>query len=184
MIRRLGGHLGSNVSALIDGQLDAETTERSWDHVLHCAACRGLVEREAWLKRKLGTLCGNEPSARLLGSLHGLSADGAQSAPTWAGLEAWAEVDRLEASSRGRRRTGLALAGAGGVSAAVLGFAALGFGGAAQLAPNASISGGASSSTPTSAVVPAVAVVHGRLPGLRVGEDASTSRVTRALAHR
>ena len=165
MIRRFGGHLGTMVSALVDGQLDPETTERAWDHVLSCSTCRGQVEREAWVKRKLSTMCGNEPSADLLGSLHGLAAHGG---PTLEGLQAWAEVDRLEASTRGRRRTGLALAGAGGVSAAVLGFAALsslGLGGAPGGNPAASISGSTQAPSPTTAVLPVVARVQGRLPG-------------------
>jgi hypothetical protein len=172
VIRKLGGHLGTSVSALVDGQLDPETTERAWDHVLTCATCRGQVEREAWIKRRLSTMCGNEPSARLLGSLQGLSAQGAESAPTWAGLEAWAEVDRLEEGTWGRRRAGIALAGAGSVSAAVLGFAALssfGLGGTPPAgSPAASISGSTPSSTPTTAFLPAGARVHGRLPGWRV----------------
>lgn len=177
MIRKFGGHLGTTVSALVDGQLDPEATERAWDHVLTCAQCRGLVEREAWIKRRLSTMCGNEPSARLLGSLQGLSAEGS---PTMAGLEAWAEVDRLEEAARGRRRTGIALVGAGSVSAAVLGFAALGsfgLGGAVPAgSPAASISGSIPTSSPTSAVLPSGARVHGRLPGWRVtGSDAGTA---------
>ena len=164
MIRRIGGHLGSTVSALIDGQLDAEATERAWDHVLTCAECRGLVEREAWIKRRLSMMGGNEPSARLLGSLQGLPGKGS---PTMEGLEAWAEVDRLESSSR-RRRTGFAVAGAGSV--AVLGFAALssfGLGGPSG-SPITQISGGTPTSSPTSAVLPTVAEVHGRLRGWQV----------------
>jgi hypothetical protein len=173
------------VSALVDGQLDPETTERAWDHVLSCATCRGLVEREAWLKRRLGMMCGNEPSARLLGSLQslkGLSAEGAEAAPTWAGLEAWAEVDRLEESTRGRRRAGIALVGAGGVSAAVLGIAALGsfgLGAGSPTPPATSIIGSTPTSSPTTAVLPAVARVHGRLPGAALREtDPDTARVT------
>jgi len=161
---RFGGHLGTMVSALVDGQLDPESTERAWQHVLSCSTCRGQVEREAWVKRKLSTMCGNEPSADLLGSLHGLAA---QSAPTLEGLQAWAEVDRLEQSTRGRR-AGFALAGAGGVSAAVLGFAALsslGLGGAPGGNPAASITGSTQAPSPTTAVLPAVARVQGRLPG-------------------
>ena len=169
MIRRLGGHLGTSVSALVDGQLDPETTERAWNHVLHCATCRGLVEREAWIKRRLGTMCGNEPSARLLGSLQGLPGqDEPAAAPTWEGLEAWAAVDALEGATRGRRRAGFAMAGAGGVSAAVIGFAALsslGLGGGATGSPAASISGGVPTASPTSASVPATVRVHGSLPG-------------------
>ena len=176
MIRRIGGHLGQSVSALVDGQLDPETAERAWDHVLTCADCRALVEREAWVKRRLSMMGGNEPSARLLGSLQGLGAEGS---PTRESLEAWAEVDRLERSTRTRRRAGFAVAGAG--SAAVLGFAALssfGLGGPSG-PPITSISGGTPTSSPTSAVLPAVAEVHGRLRGWRVSE--SGSGVTKAV---
>jgi hypothetical protein len=185
VIRRLGGHLGTSVSALVDGQLDPETTERAWEHVLSCATCRGQVEREAWVKRRLSMMCGNEPSADLLGSLHGLA--GAESAPTWAGLEAWAEVDRLEAAGRGRRRAGFALVGAGGMSAAVLGIAALGsfgFGGGAPAGPPpASITGSTPSSSPITAVLPAVAHVRGRLPRVHVPAGSDDARTVDALAH-
>jgi hypothetical protein len=189
VIRKLGGHLGTSVSALVDGQLDPEATERAWDHVLICATCRGQVEREAWIKRRLATMCGNEPSARLLGSLQGLSAEGTTSSPTWAGLEAWAEVDRLEESTRSRRRAGFALAGAGSVSAAVLGFAALssfGLGGAPPSgSPAASISGSTPSSSPTPALLPVVGRVHGRLPGWRVPQrDTGVAQAVPITAHK
>ena len=45
----LGGHLGTRVSALLDGQLSAEETERAWAHVHQCHLCRDLVEREGWI---------------------------------------------------------------------------------------------------------------------------------------
>jgi anti-sigma factor RsiW len=47
------GHLGTRVSALIDGQLSAEETERAWEHVHTCHTCRDLVEREGWVKTRL-----------------------------------------------------------------------------------------------------------------------------------
>lgn len=168
-MRRFGGHLGASVSALVDGQLDAESTERAWQHVMECAECSGLVEREAWIKRRLSMMGGNEPSARLLGSLHGLCASGA---PAEDALDAWAEVERIESAGRSRRRAGFALAGAGSVSAAVLGFAALGSLGLGGAAPSASISDGLPSSSPTSSIVPTVAQVHGRLPGWRLPDGA------------
>ena len=168
-MRRFGGHLGASVSALVDGQLDPESTERAWQHVVGCAECRGLVEREAWIKRRLSMMGGNEPSARLLGSLHSLC----DASPSAEARDAWAEVERIEHAGRGRRRAGFALAGAGSVSAAVLGFAALGslgLGGAG--APTVSISDGLPSSTPASSIVPSVAEVHGRLRGWRLPEGA------------
>ena len=43
-------HLGSRVSALVDGRLAPEEEERCWNHVHACHACRDLVEHEGWVK--------------------------------------------------------------------------------------------------------------------------------------
>ncbi len=50
------GHLGSRASALLDGQLSPEDTERAWDHVHACHTCRDMVEREGWIKTRLAGL--------------------------------------------------------------------------------------------------------------------------------
>lgn len=50
------GHLGSRVSALLDGQLPPAEAERAWAHVHGCHACRDLVEREGWVKTRLSGL--------------------------------------------------------------------------------------------------------------------------------
>jgi hypothetical protein len=179
---RLGGHLGSSVSALVDGQLDEETTERAWEHVLHCPPCRRLVEHEGWVKRRLGQIAAapDEPSDRFLGALLDLDA---QEADTSA---AWADTDRIEDRGRGRRRAGIALVGAGSVSAAVFGLSTLtasplGIGGTTST-PASSIRGGAGSSTPTPAFVAPAASVHGRLPGWSIASrDGGTARA-RAVA--
>jgi len=172
--RLLGGHLGSSVSALLDGQLDAAETERAWAHVHQCAVCWDLVEHEGWVKRHLAQIAGappsERPSDRLVGSL--LDLDPA--------AVAWAETREIERRGRGRRRAGIALVGAGSVSAAVLGLSTLsgapmGIGGAGRT-PAASSVGGATSSpasAPVTAVVPPAASVHGRLRGwvLDGGDD-------------
>lgn len=165
----LSGHLGSSVSALVDGQLDDETTERAWQHVLHCPPCRRLVEHEGWVKRQVAQISGgpraDEPSDRFVGSL--LDLDPA--------AVAWAETREIERSGRTRRRAGIALVGAGSVSAAVLGLttlsgAPIGFGGGPGTTPVSRIGGATASSSPTRATVaPAAAVVHGRLPGYTLG---------------
>ncbi len=160
-MRQLGGHLGPSVSALVDGQLDPETSERAWAHVLTCPPCRRLVEREGWVKTQLASMSGNEPSARLLGSLYDL--DAASDA-----AEAWAAVDRIEHKGRRRRRAGIALAGAGSVSAAVFGFASLsgaplGIGGAPAGPPATSLSRPAVTSAPTPALMAPAVTVHGRV---------------------
>jgi len=104
-------HLGDSVSALLDDQLDEAAAERAWAHALACSDCRRLVEREGWVKTRLASVGGGEPSPGLVDSLRA--------------MEAWAAVEEIEERHRGRR-IGLAVAGAGSVSAAVLGIATLG----------------------------------------------------------
>jgi len=121
---RLGGHLGPSVSALVDGQLDDESTERAWAHVMHCPACRRAVEREGWVKRQLAQMggshvSGQEPTPHLIGSLYHLDPVERET------RAAWAAVGELEERGRGRRRLGITAVGVGSVSAAVLGFTAL-----------------------------------------------------------
>lgn len=166
-IRLLPGHLGASVSALVDGQLDEESTERAWQHVLTCPPCRRLVEHEGALKRRLAQLADgarpDEPSDRFLGALRDLDP---------AAL-AWAETQEIENSGRTRRRAGIALVGAGSVSAAVLGLTALsgapfGLGGAPGT-PATSIGRSGGTATPTRAVVTPPAPVHGRLRGWTLG---------------
>ena len=47
------GHLGSRVTALLDGRLDGAEEERIWEHVHACHPCRDAVEREGWVKTQL-----------------------------------------------------------------------------------------------------------------------------------
>jgi anti-sigma factor RsiW len=112
VILNLSGHIGASVSALVDGQLSPEEEERAWQHVLRCAGCRRLVEREGWVKRRLSALSAPaDPVAPqgLLGSLYD--------------VHSWAAADEEE--RRSRRRRGIALVGAGSVGVAVLGIVAL-----------------------------------------------------------
>lgn len=107
------GHLGSRVSALLDGQLSPEDAERAWAHVHACHACRDLVEREGWIKTRLAGLSFGATSApdHLKGSLLGSPA---------AGLP----VDGI--GGRTRSRAGLVAIGGSAVGAAVVGVLALG----------------------------------------------------------
>ncbi len=168
-MRWFGRHLGTTVSALVDGQLGPAESEQAWRHALACPGCRRLVQREGWIKQQLAwrPQTNEAPSERLLGSLYGLDPD------TLDTMEAWATVDALEQRGRSWRRAGIALAGAGSVSAAVFGLSALsaaplGIGSAPAGAPTAALSRGAATSTPTRAVVAPRAHVQGRLPGWRV----------------
>ncbi len=105
-------HLGSRVSALLDGQLPREEAERAWAHVHACHACRDLVEREGWIKTRLAGLSHGSTSApdHLKGSLLGPHAHSPH-------------LDPL--GRRSRSWTGLAIGG-GAAGVAVLGVLALG----------------------------------------------------------
>jgi anti-sigma factor RsiW len=111
VILKLHGHIGSTASALVDGQLTPEEEERAWAHVLTCAGCRRLVEREGSVKQRLAGLAdpvdpGAVPS-RLAATLADLESTAA----------AWVEVDEIERRSNRRRATAV-LVGAGSVSVA------------------------------------------------------------------
>jgi len=115
------GHLGSRVSALLDGQLPAEEAERVWAHVHACHACRDLVEREGWVKTRLAglTFDGNAAPDSLKGSLLRsplLPSDSAFPASTFP----------TAYDGRPRRQLGLVAIGGGAVGAAVMGVLALG----------------------------------------------------------
>lgn len=181
---QLGGHLGTSVSALVDGQLEPGAAERAWGHVWACRPCRRAVAQEGRVKTELSALAlndlagedlaGNEPSASLLGSLYSLNGDGDVSLPPKERLDAWAAVEEIERTGSGRRRAGLVLMGAGSVSAAVFGFASLsganlGIGGPPASTPTASLSRPSSTSTPTTAVITPAVAVHGRLPAAGEG---------------
>lgn len=168
------GHLGSSVSALLDGQLDPHETERAWQHVATCPPCRRLVEHEGWVKRQLASMAGprtGAPPDRLVGSLLDLD-------PT---ALAWAETDDLVARGRARGRVVVALVGAGSVSAAVLGLGTLsGLAPGSRSTPATSIG----NATPTRAVLEAPAAARGRLPGWAVAPAADGVMRARLVGER
>jgi hypothetical protein len=190
--RLLGGHLGSSVSALLDGQLDATTAERAWQHVLHCPPCRRLVENEGWVKRQLAQIGDgertDEPPSRLVGSLLDLDPS------VYPGIDPgpeprtdWTPSPDHDRPGRGRRRAGLALVGAGSVSAAVFGLSTLagspmGIGGS-HGSPAGNIGGGAT--RPTSTAVTPAAALRSRVPEAAPGrgQDATAHTHATARAH-
>jgi anti-sigma factor RsiW len=142
-------HLGSRVSALVDGELPPSAREHALAHCDRCPSCRRAVAAERWLKLQHRSVSPAEPSATLLGNLFaiGQSADhpadvesmlpelhatGSPLAPaafptTAAGsyLVPTARVNRSHSAhvvDRGRA-AGLVVAGAGSVTAAVFGLA-------------------------------------------------------------
>lgn len=116
----LGGHLGPRVSALLDGQLSVEDSERAWAHVHGCHVCRDQVEREGWIKTRLSgsSLEPGPASDALKGTLLGM--------PPGDALLALAGHRNQGSPSRSRRAVGLAAIGGGAAGAAVMGVLALG----------------------------------------------------------
>lgn len=125
-------HLGSRVSALLDGRLPRDEEERAWAHVHECHPCRDLVEREGWIKTRLAGLsfadradCGAPDRLKdsLLTSCT-LPAGQTSFVPT--------HVAAASAGVRSRHRSLVAIGG-GAAGAAVVGVLALGAAGAPQL---------------------------------------------------
>ncbi|WP_109505804.1 zf-HC2 domain-containing protein [Nocardioides speluncae] len=109
-------HIGSRVTALIDGQLSAAEEERAWAHVHSCSSCRRLVEGEGWVKTRLSCLgmTATEQAApdHLKGALCG--AGWPMNVPA-----------AMPVENRSRRYAGLAALGAGSAGAAMFGVLAL-----------------------------------------------------------
>jgi len=126
-----GGHLGDRTSALLDGQLSEEETERAWAHVHSCHVCRDSVEREGWLKSRLAGLS-HDPTAKavpdaLKGTLLGAPAD------VFFGFHDTTYAETRSQPQSHRRAVGLAAIGGSAVGAAVMGV--LAFGAAPASAP-------------------------------------------------
>ena len=120
------GHLGSRTSALLDGQLSADETERAWEHVHGCHACRDLVEREGWVKTRLTGLSFDVAAPATPTGLKFSLMGACDATPGDAYLAA--EPDR-------RRTAGLAALGGGAVGAAVMGVLVFGVAPASAPAP-------------------------------------------------
>jgi len=108
----LGGHLGARASALLDGQLSPEESQRAWEHLAGCRSCQEEIERERWIKRRVAGL-GYDPSTAAPAGLKGELLGAPRST-----------VDCLAAHPR--RALGLAAVGGGALGAAVMGFLAFG----------------------------------------------------------
>jgi anti-sigma factor RsiW len=117
-------HLGDEVAAFVDGQLDYARRERALAHLSRCTACRSAVEQHRRIKVRVQTLPGAEPSAALLFALTRVSGEPVPCVPASA-----------SASPQSRAARGLLLlAGAGTVAAGVIGLAYI-VGGAAEADP-------------------------------------------------
>ena len=121
-------HLGSRVSALVDGRLAPEEEERCWNHVHACHTCRDLVEHEGWVKTQLAQLSygpsetSHDFKSSLLGRCPGSAAGSALTPARFP-------------TSQHRSRRGLVAIGGGAASACVVGVLALGVAGAPRIEP-------------------------------------------------
>jgi hypothetical protein len=123
-------HLGSRVSALLDGRLAPEEEERCWSHVHACHACRDLVEQEGWVKTQLAQLSfgPSQPSHDFKSELVGRCS--AMQSGAGHGMAA-----PQFPTTRDRPRRGLVAIGGGAASACVVGVLALGVAGAPRVDP-------------------------------------------------
>ena len=115
-------HLGSRVSALLDGRLAPAEEERCWTHVHECHACRDLVEREGWVKTRLAQLSFG-PSGAPDDLKHSLRGRTPHLVPP-----------AFPVASRTRSR-GLVAIGGGAAGACVVGVLALGLGATPRVDP-------------------------------------------------
>ncbi|GAB3161483.1 hypothetical protein GCM10027059_11770 [Myceligenerans halotolerans] len=152
-------HLGSWISALADGQLDASRTEQALEHVAVCRACARELDDARRARRLLSSAMDDvRPDPSLTARLIALQAsipgtdddplrsprrptfDTAQTRPGWGGVPLPGLVDSVRLSGHvptGRRRTARLLAfGAGGVGA--LGLVLFGLGQSPQVTPGVS----------------------------------------------
>ncbi|MBE1877091.1 anti-sigma factor family protein [Myceligenerans pegani] len=143
-------HLGSWISALADGQLDASQTEEALEHVAVCRACARELDDARRSRRLLASATDDvrpDPAltARLIAlqaSIPGTDDDPLRSPrrPTWGATPLPGLVDGVRLSGHvptGRRRTARFLAlGAGSVGA--LGLVLFGLGQSPQVTPGVS----------------------------------------------
>lgn len=124
-------HLGSRVSALVDGRLAPEEEERCWNHVHACHTCRDLVEHEGWVKTQLAQLSfgPSETSHDFKSSLVG------RCSALGPGAAAGSPLAPAPFATSHRPRRGLVAIGGGAASACVVGVLALGVAGGPRIEP-------------------------------------------------
>lgn len=117
-------HLGTRVSALLDGRLSAADEERCWAHVQECHPCRDLVEREGWVKTSLAQLSMGPAAA----------SESLKSSLRAPDTQAWLAAAPFPGTGRTRSR-GLLAIGGSAAGACVIGVLALGLSGPTRSDP-------------------------------------------------
>ena len=95
------GHLGPDLSALVDGELGHDRRDRALAHVAGCGDCRALLEQERAVKALVSGSIPPQPSARLVSALTALSLPGAPPPPRSRSTPNGPLVPRLPPPRRG-----------------------------------------------------------------------------------
>jgi anti-sigma factor RsiW len=126
-------HLGSLISALIDGELDGVELDRANAHLAGCAACQSEAAQLRELKRELRALGDLDGAAAITGRLLAMVAPGCPGAPgapgAPAGLLTPRPLERRPGRRARRRRGRYAMWGAMSLVVVGVGAAAFGMGG-------------------------------------------------------
>ena len=123
-------HLGSLISALIDGELGGVELDRANAHLAGCAACQSEAAQLRELKRELRTLGDLDGAAAITGRLLAMVGPGFPGAPGGAGgLVAARPLERRPGRRARRRRGRYAMWGAMSLVVVGVGAAAFGMGG-------------------------------------------------------
>jgi len=76
-------HLGADVAAFVDGQLEPAAMQHAREHLEVCESCRHDVRQQRLLKSRMGSVAAPVPPPTLLASLSGLAAAPPPPEPWW-----------------------------------------------------------------------------------------------------
>lgn len=118
-------HLGDRVTDLVDGRLSPDAAERAVAHLAGCPDCRAEVAAERAVRNRLATAAAPAPPDGLVDRLVRLGGPAGPLPPRADRVPGTPAPAPVPWPRRDPRRRSLALAGAGALSAAVLGLVAL-----------------------------------------------------------
>ncbi len=131
-------HLGHRLSALIDGELDAEERDRALAHLAGCEPCRGEAVALRTLKRRMNALGEAAADAALTRRLIGLAQPDGPASPGTAEPRQWPASDPLGSGRGGREARPAWYVAVGATAVCVVGVGTAAFlagGGAGQPEP-------------------------------------------------
>ena len=131
-------HLGHRLSALIDGELDAEERDRALVHLARCELCRGEIVALRTLKRRMNALGEAAADAGLTRRLIGLAQPDDPASPGPAEPAPWPASEPLGSGRGGREARSAWYVAVGATAVCVVGVGTAAFlaaGGAEQPQP-------------------------------------------------